>query len=150
MAKKTVISKVLPVNTNADIIEFPQNRTLMIEQLTYDPPAKAEINKDCRSLEDVFDHYKPKITAEFDDVSGQTKKEEVHYKSLKDFEAKNLVKNSQFLKDLETQKNIYNEMEQQLKKNKVFRDAISDSQSKQGLILAMQALVAELKGNSGK
>ena len=34
MARKTVITKVLPVNTSEAIIEFPQNRTLIVEQLT--------------------------------------------------------------------------------------------------------------------
>jgi hypothetical protein len=145
MARKTVITKVLPVNTSDAIIEFPQNRTLIVEQLTSEPPAKAEIVKDCRSMGDVFEYYKPKVNVEFEDMDGQPKKEDLDFKELKDFEAKNIVKNSSFLNDLDSKKGIYNDIDKQLRKNKVLRDALANPDSRQALITAMQSMLKELQ-----
>lgn len=145
MAKKTVITKVMEVETSDAIIEFPQNRTLMVEQLTDEPPAKAEIVKDLRTMEDVFNHYKPNVKMEFEDTDGQTKKETLAFNELRDFELDGLMKNSQFLKGLGTQRENFQKIEKQLRANKVLRDAISDPESRSSLIMSMQALLKELQ-----
>lgn len=145
MAKKTVITRVLEVETSDAIIEFPQNRTLLVEQLTDEPPAKAEIKKGLRTMEDVFNHYKPNVKLEFEDSNGQSRKETLAFNELRDFEMDGLIKNSQFLKDLGTEKENYFKIEKQLRANKVLREAISDPESKTSLILSLQALLKELQ-----
>jgi hypothetical protein len=145
MAKKTVITRVLEVETSDAIIEFPQNRTLLVEQLTDEPPAKAEVVKGLRTMEDVFRHYKPNVKLEFEDPTGQSKKETLHFNELRDFEKDGLMKNSEFLKDMGTEKENYLKIEKQLRANKVLREAISDSDSKASLINSLQALLKELQ-----
>jgi hypothetical protein len=145
MAKKTVITRVLEVETSDAIVEFPQNRTLLVEQLTEEPPAKAEIVKGLRTMEDVFKHYKPSVKLEFEDASGQSKKETVHFNEVRDFEKDGLMKNSEFLKGLGAEKENYLKIEKQLRANKVLREAISDSESKASLINSLQALLKELQ-----
>lgn len=147
MAKKTVITRVLEVETSDAIIEFPQNRTLLVEQLTDEPPAKAEVVKGLRTMEDVFRHYKPNVKLEFEDPNGQSKKETLHFNELSDFEKDGLMKNSEFLKDLGTEKENYLKIEKQLRANKVLREAISDAESKASLISSLQALLKELQEN---
>ena len=83
MPRKTVITKVHDVETSDAIIEFPQNRALIVEQLSYNPPAKAEIVKNVRTMEDVFNHFKPNVNLEFEDMMGQTKKETMSFNELR-------------------------------------------------------------------
>ncbi|MHC1774095.1 MAG: hypothetical protein AB9834_01660 [Lentimicrobium sp.] len=145
MARKTVITRVLEVETSDAIIEFPQNRTLLVEQLTDEPPAKAEVVKGLRTMEDVFNKYKPVVKLEFEDPNGQTVKEAMAFNELRDFEMDGLIKNSQFLKDLKNKKEDYLKIEKQLRANKVLREAISDPESKADLIKSLQALLKELQ-----
>lgn len=145
MAKKTVITRVLEVETNDAIVEFPQNRTLLAEQLTNDSPTRAEIVKGLRTLEDVFTHFKPDVKLEFEDPGGQTKKETLAFNELKDFEMEGLMKNSDFLKDMGKQKERFMQIDKQFRTNKVLRDAVSDEDSRKALINALQALLKELQ-----
>ncbi len=145
MAKKTVITRVLDIEANEAIVEFPQNRTLMVEQFTDDPPAKAEILKDLRSVDDIFDHFKPKISMEFKGTEGQTAKETLNFQKLKDFEIQGLLEQSGFLKNLRQKKESYLSMEKQLRTNKILRDAVSDPESRDALIKSLQALLKELQ-----
>ncbi len=145
MAKKTVITKVLDVETSDAIVEFPQNRTLIAEQLTDEAPVKPEIVKGLRTMDDIFNYYKPNVKVEFEDPDGQTKKETLHFDNLRDFEKEGLIKNSEFLKELGLNRESYMKIEKQLRTNKVLRDAISDPESRIALIKSLQALLKELK-----
>jgi predicted component of type VI protein secretion system len=149
MAKKTVITKVLEVNTNDAIIEFPQNRTLMIEQLTDTSPAKAEMQRDFSTLQDIFEHYRPSIkNIELENVGGKEVKEDLAFNELKDFEPDSILKNSQFLSSLKMTKDSYDKIEQQLVRNKALREALNDSDTRKNLISSLQSLLAELQQNN--
>jgi hypothetical protein len=39
--------------------DIPQNRVLLAEKLTYDPPVKPEIIEGLTSIDDVFENFKP-------------------------------------------------------------------------------------------
>lgn len=145
MAKKTVITKVLDVETSDAIVEFPQNRTLIAEQLTDEAPVKPEIIKGLKTMDDIFNYYKPNVKVEFEDPDGQSKKENIHFGSLRDFEKDGLMKSSEFLKELGLTRESYVKIEKQLRTNKVLRDAISDPESRVALIKSLQALLKELK-----
>ena len=145
MAKKTVITKVLDVNTSDAIIEFPQNRTLMVEQLTDSAPTKAEFKNEFSSMQDVFDNYKPNADVEFEDAQGRTVKENLAFNELKDFETEQLLKNSPFLQSLKLDRDAYEKIALQLMKNKPLKEALMSEDSKENLVKALQALLAELQ-----
>jgi len=147
MAKKTVITRVMDVESNESIIEFPQNRALLVEQLTSTPPPKADIVSGLRTMDDVFAHFKPSAKIEFEDVDGQTKKETLQFREIRDFDKDRLKKNAGFLKQLDLLKENYEKMEHQLKTNKVLRDAVSNPESRKALIMSMQSLLKELQDN---
>lgn len=46
MAKKTVITKVLDTDAQDGIIEFPQNRTLYVDQFTSKAPTRTTTGRD--------------------------------------------------------------------------------------------------------
>lgn len=145
MAKKTVITRVMEVESNESLIEFPQNRSLLIEQLTDDPPPKAEIIKGLRNMDDVFNQFKPSVKMDFEGMGGETRKETLEFKEMRDFELEGLMKNADFLKQLGLLKENYTQIEKQLRTNKVLRDALSNADSRMALIQSLQALLKELQ-----
>ncbi|MBW6459054.1 MAG: hypothetical protein K0B08_00640 [Bacteroidales bacterium] len=147
MAKKTVITQVQDVEVNESVIEFPQNRTFLTEQLTYDEPSKPEIVRNLKSEDDVFEHYKPKVDVEFQNSEGASKKETLSFKTLADFGVKGLTAQSAFLQELDIQKEEYQKIIKQMKSNKQLRQAISDLETKQALLNTILALLKELEAS---
>lgn len=129
------------------IAEIPQNKTLVIEQLTADPPIKPEIVEGLQTVEDVFAHYKPEVEVEFQNEDGSNVKETLSFRNLGDFGVKGITAQSNFLKDLNTQREQYAKIGKQLKTNKLLRSAIENEETKAALLDALRALIQELDDN---
>lgn len=127
--------------------DIPQNRTLMAEKLTKDAPVKPEIVHGLQTVEQVFEHYKPNVSIDFEDADGVTKKETLGFKNLGDFGVKGITEQSEFLKDKASQKEEYFRIIKQLKSNKILKTALADPDAKKALLDAIQGMVAELEGN---
>lgn len=148
MAKKTVISKVLDAEAVDGIIEFPQNKTLYVDQFTDMAPIKPGEVFQPETMEDVFKHYQPeKRNVQMLDLEGRPVKENFKFNAIKDFDDKELIKQSAYLGQQKAAMDSYKTIEQQLIKNKVLRRAFEDEESKKHLIVALQALLAELENN---
>lgn len=129
------------------VADIPQNKTLVIEQLTADAPIKPEFVEGLQTVEDVFAHYKPEVEVEFQREDGSEAKEKLGFKNLGDFGAKGVTAQSNFLKDLNTQREQYAKIGKQLKTNKLLRSAIENEDTKVALLDALRALIAELEEN---
>ncbi len=147
MAKKTVITEVQDVEVGEAILEFPQNRTLMVEQLTHDEPSRPEIVKGLKTVEDVFEQFKPNVDVEFQDLEGVPKKENLNFTNVGDFGVKGITAQSSFLQSLQVQQDEYQKIIKQLKSNKQLRTVIEDMETKQALINAIHALLKELESS---
>lgn len=146
MAKKTVISKVLDAEAVDGIIEFPQNKTLYVEQFTDMAPVKPGEVFQPETMEDVFEHYHPeKKGVQMLDLEGRPVKENFKFNAIKDFDDKQLVEQSAYLGQQKAAMDSYKNIEQQLIKNKVLRRAFEDEDSRKNLVSALQALLAELE-----
>lgn len=146
MAKKTVISKVLDAEAADGIIEFPQNKTLYVDQFTDKAPVKPGEIFQPETMEDVFAHYQPeKKNVQMLDIDGRPVKENFKFNAIKDFDDKELVKQSAYLSQQKMAMDSYKGIEQQLIKNKVLRRAFEDEEGRKYLIAALQALLAELE-----
>ncbi len=146
MAKKTVISKVLDAEAVDGIIEFPQNRTLYVEQFTDMAPVKPGEVFQPETMEDVFEHYQPeKRNVQMLDLEGRPVKENFKFNAIKDFDDKELIKHSAYLGQQKAAMDSYKTIEQQLIKNKVLRRAFEDEEGRKHLVVALQALLAELE-----
>ena len=98
MAKKTVISKVLDAEAVDGIIEFPQNKTLYVDQFTDKAPVKPGEIFQPETMEDVFAHYQPeKKNVQMLDIDGRPVKENFKFNAIKDFDDKELVQQSAYL-----------------------------------------------------
>jgi hypothetical protein len=129
------------------ISDIPQNRTMLIEKLTKDPPFKPDIVQGLTSIDEVFEHFSPKVDMEFSDSDGNTRKETLRFKNLGDFGVKGITSQSEFLQDLTAQKEQNLKMIKQLKTNKILRKALETKESRIALINAMHALLKELEEN---
>ncbi len=137
------------VNSDANeaIQEIPQNRTLLVEKLTHDQPIKPEVVTGLKTIEEVFDHYKPALELEFEDSEGVSKKENLDFNNLGDFGAQGITKQSSFLRDLNTDKDQYVKVVKQLKSNKILKSALENPEAKQALLESIRALLSEIEEN---
>ena len=127
--------------------DIPQNRTLMAEKLTKDAPVKPEVVHGLQTVEQVFAHYKPELSVDFEDASGVSRKETLHFNNLGDFGTKGITAQSEFLKDNAAQKEEYLKIIKQLKSNKILKSALSDPDAKHALLDAIKGMMAELQNN---
>ncbi|MDD4108333.1 MAG: type VI secretion system contractile sheath small subunit [Prolixibacteraceae bacterium] len=130
---------------NEAISEIAQNRTLMVEKLTDDPPVKPEIVEGLTSIDDVFQHYQPKVDIDFEDAEGNSKEERLSFKNLADFGIGGITAQSNFLKDLTNQKNQFMKIVKQLKSNKLLRKALDSKETKEAMLNALYALTREIE-----
>ena len=147
MARKTVISKVLDVEAQDGIIEFPQNRILYADQFTDEAPTTDEDREGFKpkNMNDVVEHYQPSkngVTMETED--GGAVYEDFDFKSIKDFEDEQLIAHSELMSGAKNKIDAYNSVIRQLEKNKTLRNALKDEAARGNLKNALKALLAEL------
>lgn len=56
------------IDASEGIAEIPQNRTLLVEQLTKDEPVAPEVIAGLTNIDEVFAHFRPEIDIEFSDA----------------------------------------------------------------------------------
>ncbi|ADV50999.1 hypothetical protein I2486_18480 [Cellulophaga sp. E16_2] len=125
--------------------EIPQNRTLIAGKLTPNTPIKPEVIEGLRTVEDIFEHFRPELKVPFEDKNGGTINETIKFKNLGDFGKKGITNNSVFLKELEIESDQYKKIIKQLKTNKILKSALQDPEAKGALIDTIDALINEIK-----
>jgi hypothetical protein len=125
--------------------DIPQNRVLLAEKLTQDPPVKPEIVEGLTSIEEVFTHYKPKVDMSFETEEGAMRRETLHFRDLSDFGVKGITAQSEYLSDVHLKQLQYQKIIRQLKSNKLLKQALSGKESKEHLIGALRSLIQELE-----
>src|SRR5687768_5783421 len=105
--------------TSEALTELEQNRTLFIQKLTNDDPVKPQAVYDLKTVEEVFDHFKPEVNVEFQTEDGASANESLKFSNLGDFNAKSITQQSKFLKNLNVQQEQYQKIIKQLKNNKL-------------------------------
>lgn len=132
-------------DANEAIQEIPQNRTLLVEKLTNDQPIKPVVVGGLKTVEEVFEHYKPQVEVDFENNEGVGRKENLKFSNLGDFGASGITRQSKFLKDLTTEKDQYVKIIKQLKTNKILKTALADPEAKQALMESLKALISEIE-----
>lgn len=125
--------------------DIPQNRVLLAEKLTVNAPVKPEIIEGLTTVEQVFEHFKPKVEIDFETEDGASKKEALHFSNLADFGVKGITNQSSFLGELTMKKEQYQKIIKQLKTNKLLKQALSNPETKQSVIDSLNALIKELE-----
>lgn len=134
----------VPKDASEGIADIPMNRTLMLEKLTGDDPIKPQIVEGLKNIDEVFANFKPQIEVEYTKEDGSFQSEKLNFATLGDFGAKGITNQSDFLKDLDLQKNEYAKIIKQLKSNKVLKSVLENPDSKAAFIQALQAMAQEI------
>ena len=127
------------------ILEIPQNKTLIAQKLTPNTPVRPEIVTGLQNMDEVFEHFAPKVKATFEDDEGRITREELAFKNVGDFSLNGLTSQSPFLQDLKTKTEQYQKMIKQLKTNKVLKLALQDPDAKKAIIASLEGLIQELE-----
>lgn len=133
------------IEENESIADIPQNRTLLVEKLTDTAPVRPEFVDGLKTIDDVFENYKPSVKVKFEDEDGAIKNEELKFRGLKDFGVRGLTLQSDFLTDLTTKKDQYMVILKQLKTNKLLKQAIQNSEHKEALLNTLKSMIAEIE-----
>ena len=126
------------------IADIPMNKTIFVQKLTAEAAIKPEAVYDLKTVDDVFDYYKPNIDIDFENAEGSSVKENIKFKNLGDFTAKNITEQSNFLKDQKMQEDQYANIIKQLKTNKLLKTAVENADNKAALVDSLKALIQEL------
>ena len=132
-------------DTGEAILEIDQNKTLLVQKLTQNPAVKPEVVKGLKSIDAVFGHFKPEVEVVHEDNNGIESKETLHFSNVGDFTKKGIVQQSEYLKNLNAEKEQYLKVVKQLKSNKVLKMAIENPQAKEALLESIHSLLTELK-----
>lgn len=127
------------------IADIPQNRTLFCEKLTADAPVKPNIVDGLQTIDEVFEHFKPEVTVEFEDRDGARKEETLEFRGLSDFGVRGITAQSDFLRTLNIEKEQYQKMIKQLRSNRLLRKTLENLQTKADLLGVIYALIKELE-----
>ncbi|WP_445456822.1 type VI secretion system contractile sheath small subunit [Flavobacterium sp. HNIBRBA15423] len=129
------------------ILEIPQNRTLIAQKLTPNTPVKPEIVTGLKNMDEIFEHFNPKVNVAFEDENGQVNREELQFKNVGDFSINGIVEQSSYLSDLRTKKEQYQKLIKQLKTNKVLKLALQDPEAKKSIIESLETLISEIEAS---
>lgn len=127
------------------ILEIPQNRTLIAQKLTPNTPVKPQVVTGLKNMDEVFEHFDPKVKVNFEDENGQTVREELQFKNVGDFSINGISQQSSILTDLKTKNEQYKKMIKQLKTNKVLKLALQDPDAKRSIIETLETLISEIE-----
>ncbi|GAB4049556.1 hypothetical protein [Spirosoma litoris] len=129
------------------IVNIPFNRTLLAQKLTHEAPVNPETVYGLKTVEAVFDHFKPEVEVEMETIEGMPKKETLKFRSVADFRVKEMVAQSPFLRSLDAQYQEYTQISRRLQGHRILQTALGNPDTKAALIETLEALVAELEAS---
>lgn len=135
--------QLVPQESFEAIANISSNKTLLVQKLT-SKPTKLEPVKGLKTIDDVFEHFKPGVEVEFEEENGALRKEELKFNSLLDFKKDGIVNQSDFLKKIQTQQDACNSIVKKLKTNKILKAALQNPEAKKNFLQALQAAINEI------
>lgn len=133
------------VDASESIADIPSNRTLLVQKLTHEPPVAPEAAHNLQTVEEVFEHFAPKLDLEFQDEHGTEVKEPMAFKNLGDFGANAIKENSAFLSKLAVEKEQNAKIIRQLTANRALKKALEDPEARAAIVKALEDAQNEIK-----
>ena len=133
------------LDVSESIVDIPQNKTLLVENLTADPAFQPEIVEGLKTLGDVFNHFQPELDVEFVTEEGSTTSETLRFRSLSDFGKAGLIAQSNYLQQLNMTYEDFQKYVRQLKSNKVLKTMLENPEAKAAYVAAIGAMIQELE-----
>ncbi len=147
--RENFISKDIEEDAGAKVNAIDANKTLIIDQYTSEAPVEAELFQDAKTMNDVFEHFKPTVDVEFENEAGETIPETLHFNEMKDFDVNggkgNLVMNSPFLSEIKINADNSSKVRKQLEQNTKLRNILKDPQAREDLKAMLQSMLDEIE-----
>jgi hypothetical protein len=121
-----------------------KNRTLIAMQLTSEESLEPEVVSGLKTMEDVFKHFNPTASINFEDEEGAQQTEDVDFKNLADFTPNGISQKSDFLMKLELEQDFLGDLIRQLKSNKTLRKIMEDPETKEAFLNALDHWINEI------
>lgn len=137
------------IDASEGIADIPQNRTMLVEQLTKDEPISPEVIEGLTCIEDVFGYFKPEVDIEFENAEGQPIEETFRFANVGDFSVKNMTARSPFLSGLNTEKVFADRMAKALRSNKLLQRTLEDPEARQAFINVLSLVREQLVKEGG-
>lgn len=137
----------MKMDASEGIAEIPQNRTLLVEQLTKDEPVAPEVVTGLTNIDEVFEHFQPEIDIEFADAEGAPVEENFRFHNVGDFSVKKMTEQSPFLSGLNAEKQFADRMEKSLRSNKVLQRVLENPTTREAFVNTLSIMLDELKEN---
>jgi len=135
------------IDTSEAITDIAYNKTLFIQKLTDNDPVKPEKVENLKTVQEVFNHYRPNVNVEFEKYDGSPVSENLKFGNLGDFSVKNIVAQSKYLTDVSIQKDMSMSIIKQLRSNKTLKTTLDNAETKTAFINALKNFVTELEEN---
>jgi len=132
------------VDTSEAFGEISPNKTLFIQKLTDNEPLRPEKVEGLKTVEEVFEHYKPNVNVALDKQDGSVVTENLKFTNLGDFGVKNLVQQSSYLRKLNIEREMYLNIIKQLKTNKTLKTTLDNEETRAAFVSALKNFVKEL------
>ena len=132
------------MDASEGMADIPMNRSLFVQKLTADDPIRPEAVYDLKTVDEVFEHFKPSVEVEFETQDGSTTGEALNFRSVADFKSTSMIQQSNFLQGLNSEKEEYSKIMKQLKTNKLVKSVIENPETKEAFMAALQQLIQEL------
>ncbi|CAM3722026.1 type VI secretion system contractile sheath small subunit [Mucilaginibacter galii] len=132
------------VDTSESFGEISPNKTLFIQKLTDNEPLRPEKVEGLKTVEEVFEHYKPNVNVALDKQDGSVATENLKFTNLGDFGVKNLVQQSSYLRKLNIEREMYLNIIKQLKTNKTLKTTLDNEETRAAFVSALKNFVKEL------
>ena len=150
MLKENFISQAPDEESNAKVSPLDNNKSIIIDQYTSDVElGNSELFEGAKTMQDVFNHFKPSVEVQFEDEQGGIVSEQLHFNEMRDFEANggkgNLVTNSAFLSNVKSKVDVSAKIRKQIEQNRRLRDILKDEESKAELKELLEELLKEIK-----
>lgn len=135
------------IDTSEAFADIAYNKTLFVQKLTDNDPIRPEKIEGLKTVQEVFNHYKPNVNVEFERYDGSFANEDLHFNNLGDFSVKSIVGQSQHLNNVSIEREMSMSVIKQLKSNKTLKTTLDNEETKNAFISALRNFITELEEN---
>ncbi len=140
MKEVEIGGQLVPQQSFEAITQISSNRTLLVQQLT-NKPGRPEPITGLKTVDEVFNHFKPSTKVAFETAEGKPVNEELKFNNLGDFGKNGLIGQSAFLSETRTSQETYQKIVKQLRTNKILKSALQSADSRQAFLQALEAMM---------
>lgn len=135
------------IDVSEAFADIAHNKTLFVQKLTDNEPLKPEKVEGLKTVQEVFNYYKPNVNVEFERYDGSIITENIQFSNLGDFSVKSMTSQSQYLNNVSIEKEMSMSVIRQLKSNKTLKTTLDNEETRSAFINALKGFVAELEAN---